>query len=149
MDKIKVTIFLIFVMLSVVSCSSRKVLVETYQPVIKKLPQDHRYSKVTWSHLPKPIVPETETKGPYLKKVMTFDVPNSNVKESIMILAHSAGYEAIIPKELEGRRVSVVMDGTTIEILETICRQANISSEVDDKQRIIKVFNRVPRPKLY
>jgi hypothetical protein len=149
MNKIKVTIFLIFAILSVASCGGRKVVVETYQPVIKKLPQDARYSKVTWSHLPKPIVPETHAKGPYLKKVMAFEVPNSNVKESVTILAHSAGYEAIVPKDLEGRSVSVVMDGTTIEILETICRQANVSSEVDDKQRTIKIFDRVPRPKLY
>ena len=134
-----------------VACSSgdKKLEVEKYRPATHQLPLEPRYSKVTWSHLPKPIVPESNVKGPYMRKVMSYEVPNSDVKESLTILSNSVGYEAVIPKELEKRKVSLIMEGTTLEILNAICTQAGISAEIDDAKRVIKVFDRVPEPRLY
>ena len=152
MQKRLLLLLTLFPVLSLcVSCSSsdKKAEVQRYSPAIQQLPLEPRYSRVTWSHLPKPIVPESEVKGPYMKKVMAYEVPNSNVRESIIILSNSVGYEAVIPKELENRKVSVVMEGTTLEILNAICTQANLSAEIDDKKRVIKVFDRVPEPRLY
>ena len=139
------------ILLLCVACSSnnKKLEVEKYRPAAHQLPLEPRYSKVTWSHLPKPIVPESNAKGPYMRKVMSYEVPNSNVKESLTILSNSVGYEAIIPRELEKRKVSLIMEGTTLEILEAICVQADMNAEIDDAKRIIQVFDRVPEPRLY
>ena len=84
-----------------------------------------------------------------MRKRMMYEVPNSDVKESLTILSSSVGYEAVIPKELENRKVSLIMEGTTVEILDAICAQANLSAEINDKKRTIQVFDRVPSPRLY
>ena len=133
------------------SCTlyTKKVEVEKYQPAVHQLPREPRYSRVAWSHLPKPIVPAAETKGPYMRKAYVFDVPDSNLFESVTILATSIGYEAVVDEEIKNRQVSISKEGTTLEILEAICRQANVSSEVDDKSRTIRVFDRVPVPRFY
>ena len=137
-------------LLSACSSNSKKAVeVQTYRPAIHQLPLEPRYSRVTWSHLPKPVVPASETKGPYLRKVMAYEVPDSNVRESLTVLANSIGYEAVIPSELKNRKVSLVMEGTIVEILDAICAQANISAEINDKKRTIQVFDRVPDPRLY
>ncbi len=133
------------------SCTFRtkEIEVEKYQPAVHQLPREPRYSRLTWSNVPKPIVPAAETKGPYMRKAYMFDVPNSNLFESVTILATSIGYEAVVGEEIKNRSVSVSKEGTTLEILEEICRQANVSSEVDDKSRTIRVFDRVPVPRFY
>ena len=143
------TFFPALLLCAACSSNNKKLEVQKYRPAAHQLPLEPRYSRVTWSHLPKPIVPESNTKGPYMRKVMSYEVPNSNVKESVTILSNSVGYEAIIPRELEKRKVSLIMEGTTIEILTAICTQADMTAEIDDMRRTIRVFDRVPEPRLY
>ncbi|MCC6934041.1 MAG: hypothetical protein IT292_12455 [Deltaproteobacteria bacterium] len=128
-----------------ISCAEQKAkdvfVQETYYPVIRQLPLEPVYSRVTWSHLPKPIGPRVASNAPYLKKVILFEMPNSTLQESIVALAHSMGYEALYANSLAKRKISLLAEGTHEEILDKICEQSKTTAEIDHKERIIRVFD--------
>ena len=145
---IPLKIFLTLATVLLLGCSQDKVVRETYQPAFRQLPVESVYSRVSWSHMPKPIGPKNETRAPYLRKVISFEMPNSTLEETVVALAHSMGYEAIYSREIANRKVSLVTEGTQEEILDKICEQADVMAEIDRKDRVVKILKGATRPGL-
>ena len=142
--KMNKQIFICFV-LTLLGCAERKpehiFVHEKYYPAVRQLPLEPVYGRVTWSHLPKPVGPRAKTDAPFLKKNISFELPQSTLEESVVALAHSMGYEALYPQELAKRKVSLVVEGTNEEILDKICEQSQTTAEIDHKERIIRIYD--------
>ena len=151
--KIKIfTLVTSFLMLSfLIACSrgaKKEIVIEEYSPVTRQLPLEPVYSRVAWSHLPKPIGPKFIGKSPYLEKIYVFEMSSSSLAESVSALSDAMGYEAKYPKHLAQRKVSLVMEGTVYQILDKICEQAAVQAEVDHEARIIRIVSEETKPKL-
>ena len=148
---IKTCAFLVLIVSISFSCSgtrAKEELVEQYTPATRQLPLEPVYSRVTWSHLPKPVGPKFGGKSPYLEKVYSFEMSSSSLGESLSALSQAMGYEAVYPKKLANKKVSLVTEGTVYQILDKICQQAGVEAEVDHKSRVIRVLGDDTKPKL-
>ena len=144
--------FLIFLLLIPVSCSTSssepEVVVRNYYPARRQLPPEPVYSRLTWSHLPNPISEESAINSPYLSRVISFELEQSNLEEAIDALAQSMGYEAIYSRTLAARPISISMEGTVFEVLNRICKQGKVIASINHDERAILVADAATKPRL-
>lgn len=106
------------------------------------------YGRMTWSHLPEPVVQKNKDDAPLLNPRFSFEMPNSTLEEAVEALAQSLGYRWDYPKKVTGRKVSINMVGTVSEILGEICKQAHVQAEIINDTRVIKVRDAEVTPRL-
>ncbi len=133
------------------ACSSSSepvVRTEYYPTAFRQNAPEPVYSRLTWSHLPQPVQKKAANDAPYLMPKLAFELPNSNLEETLQALAQTIGYRWSYPSELGDRRVSVKRVGTVEEILSEIGRQAGVETELDHEQRLVRAFDRSMAPRL-
>lgn len=133
------------------ACSSRPDVVvrtEYYPSAFRQNAPEPVYSRLMWSHLPQPIQAKADNDAPYLMPKISFELPNSNLEETLQALAQTIGYRWSYPAELGTRRVSVKRVGTVDEILSEIGRQAGVETELDHEQRLVRAYDRSMAPRL-
>lgn len=124
------------------------VRMEYYPTAFRQNGPEPVYSRLTWSHLPQPVQKKADNDAPYLMPKLSFELPNSNLEETLQALAQTIGYRWSYPAELGERRVSVKRVGTVEEILSEIGRQAGVETELDHEQRLVRAFDRSLSPRL-
>lgn len=146
---------LVLLLTPLVGCTSNKALYEDLEPRIeyydvsyRQAPHEPVYSRLAWSHLPKPVVAQEAEKAPLLLPVILFDLPNSNLREALEALSQTIGYRLEYPRALAGRSVSIVREATVDVILTEIGRQARVETELDHNARTIRVVDGRTQPLL-
>lgn len=141
-------ILILISLLGTLACSANEpVAVEYYQPAYRTSPPAPVYSRVMWSHLPRPIAPKARDTAPLILPEVQFEFPNSNLGEAIEALAQTMGYRWHYPSSVSNRKIQIRMEGTVEEVLREISAQANVQAQFDHKKRLIIVFdsNMIPR----
>ena len=121
--------------------------VEYYYPKTRTIAPEPVYSRLTWSHLPKPL-PRNVKNSPYIQPVIVFDFNDSTLKEAITALAQTIGYRWEISPDIEDKNVSIRMEGTIDEVLAEIANQAQVHASFDRKNRIVNVLDVSMAPSL-
>lgn len=134
--------------LFVFSACSDNVKTEPYYTAYRQFPPEPVYSRVTWSHLPMPVQPRTHEEAPYLMPEIYFDMPNSNLGESVEAIAQTMGYQWECPQAIAKKPVRIRMNGTIKEVLDEIDRQAGVKTTMDHQKRSIHVGARQTRATL-
>lgn len=122
--------------------------VEYYRPAYRQTPPAPVYSRMTWSQLPNPIQPKGTASAPLILPVVSFELPNSNLQESVEALAQAMGYRWDYPKSVARRPVSIKMEASVEDILKEIGRQANVQAMFDHEQRVVRVVEKGMLPRL-
>ena len=125
--------------------------VEYYNLPVRKLPLPETYSRVRWSHPPKPMgVTLSSSAGgvPVFQPRFEFDLKNSNVRESVEAIAQAIGYDTRIPRDLRNKKVSFKLEGSLTDAIQTIDKQAGVKTRIDHRGQIIVVSPKEIVPKL-
>jgi hypothetical protein len=144
-------IFSLVLLSGVISCSSSNevpVRVEYYKTAYRQSPPDPVYSRLTWSQLPKPIMPKSTDNAPYILPTITFELPDTTLGEAIEALAQTMGYRWDYPSGLAKRAIHIRMDGTVEEVLKEIGRQGGVQTMLDHEQRLVRVMGEGVLPSL-
>lgn len=112
---------------------------EYYQMGYRSHPPETVYSRVMWSHLPAPMPHRSRNDSPLLDPEISFELPNSNLSESVQALAQAVGFRWSFPQDRASAPVSINQVGTVSEILAEICRQANLRGQIYIDERMIVV----------
>lgn len=144
---------LLFLSLLVVACSvpdrsKLKPKVEYYRPVQRKYAPEPVYSRVTWSHLPAPLPSKKTEEAPMIQPAMVFDLPDSTLAEAVEALAQAMGYRWVYPSDLKNKAVSIRMEGTVDEVLQEIAEQADVTAELDAKEKLVRIYTKGMQPHL-
>lgn len=119
-----------------------------YKMVTRQHPPEEVYSRVTWSHLPQPIAAKAQNNAPLLEPTISFELPNSSLKESVEALAQAIGFRWDYPPSLSNVPVSINKVGTVSEILTDIEKQAEVKTELNFTDRVIRVIDPSTLPSL-
>lgn len=139
----------LFLVLLLGACSGNDpYVVEYYEPAYRQAPPEPVYSRLTWSHVPEPIQPRNPDSAPLIMPVISFEMQDASLKEAIESLAATMGYRGEYPGELAGRRISIQMQGTIIEVLLEIGHQADAYTMLDHKERLVRVVPKNMLPHL-
>ena len=125
-----------------VACSSKEpveIVIDEYYPSTRQLPPEPVYSRLAWSNLPEPVPSAYSKKSPYLRPVMAFDLPRSNLEEALEALSQTIGYELSYPKKLRRKPVSLQVEGTVDEVAREIARQTNLDVHLNHGARRVEV----------
>lgn len=138
---------------SFTSCSSNEALykelkrpVEYYSYSEKRFPREPVYSRLMWSHLPRPVVSKShnrdvrDNKAPLLSPELEFHMEEVTLQEALEALGSTIGYRVIYPNYLGSRLVSLKMSGRVDEIVRELCKQGQVMVRMDSKQRVISVL---------
>ncbi len=121
---------------------------EYYQAATRQAPIEPVYSRVTWSHLPRPVGEQRVEKGQLYQPVIEFSMKNATLLEALEALSQTIGYELRYPTQYGSRAVSMEITGTVEEVLKEVSRQAKVSARLDHKRRILVVGNFADSPSL-
>ena len=131
------------------ACSSKEATrIEYYRPAYRTSPPAPVYSRMMWGNSPQPIKPRAKSHAPLIVPVVYFDMPDASFEEAIEALAQTMGYRWDYPKRIAKRKIRVRMEGTILEVLDEISRQAGVHAELDHQQRLVRVIDKSLRPKL-
>ena len=125
-----------------------KVVQEVYYPTRRQTPPEPVYSRVAWSHLPKPIGSVSSNNTVFLKKSVSYEFKKSNLEQAINAIADNIGFEAIYPPDVAKRPVSMKLDGTPDEALAMLGEKTNTSIEVNQSARKLTVIDKALTPTL-
>lgn len=139
--------------ITISGCSSNtdtsiKIVQETYYPVRRQTPPEPVYSRVTWSHLPKPIGSVSNNKTVFLHKTTSYEFKKSTLAEAVDAVAQSIGFEAVYPKNIAKRPVTMKLEGSPDDALAKLCEQTNTSIEVDQSARKLTIVDKALVPTL-
>ena len=130
------------------ACSAPKAAPETYKITNRQHAPEPVYSRVTWSHLPKPIMPKATNEAPFVLPIVEFDMPQATLREAVEALAQAMGYRWHYPASVASRRIKIRMEGTVEEILKEIGNQAKVYGSFDHQQRLVTIVDDKMLPKL-
>ena len=112
-----------------------------YKVSRRQFPPEDVYSRMMWSHLPKPIPRATRSDAPLVNPRFSFEMPNSYLEETIEALSQAIGFRWEIPKQVRSKPVSINQVGTVNEILGLVEKQTGLGLEINYKERIIRVID--------
>ena len=146
----KITWLLLAAVGLAIGCGDPAFVVKTepYKPAFRQEPPEPVYSRVTWSHLPYPAPPETDSRSPLLRPSVKVEFVRATLGEAIRALAKDLHYDNDCPSELCSRTVTLHESGTLDQILENLSAQAKVIATVDHEGRLIRVSAPAPAPLL-
>lgn len=129
--------------------SKSKIEYQHYRPVVRQLPPEPVYSRLTWSHPPKPIPHEPEEVEPvYLPFSAQYEFKSATLEEALNGAAQSIGYEARYTKLIASRPVSIELEGTLEEFLKELCKQTGTVARISTYERWIELVDDAVAPGL-
>ena len=131
-----------------VGCTPPQFAQKKPRAAFRQLPPPPVYSRVMWAHPPQPIGKKASNSSPLIQPVISFELPESTLREAIEALAQSIGYNWHYPAGLARRSVSIKMVGSVEEILLEIGRQGGVGTELDHQRRLVRVVGRQMQPRL-
>jgi len=150
----KAMIFASALALLAVSCTPTKSFdyveprVEYYPVASRQAPIEPVYSRVTWSHLPRPVGNKSAEKGELYQPVIEFSMKNATLLEALEALSQTIGYELRYPTQYGSRAVSMELTGTVEEVLKEVSRQAKVEARLDHRRKLLVVGDFADSPAL-
>ena len=130
------------------ACSAPEAPKEVYRIAQRQYGPPPVYSRLTWSHLPKPVTPKAQNEAPLVLPIIEFEMPDATLREAVEALAQSLGYRWHYPNRVASRKIQIRMEGTVEEILREISAQTGVYGEFDHERRLLTIVDDRMKPKL-